>query len=359
MKKAARSIVTRSACLGVSAISSVLIICGRHNTAFAECLVAECHSENVSPHLWMWDENLLPRKGRILPETVTVKVPKHTRSLLQDSDLVIWLTQFENPKTAKDELGTAVCSFWDEVYEVVRGKPLLSVNLFSAKSIESMGIEYKKYIETFANAVNVDYEKVRKTGSSIRANLDGTKLVTVTDPNGTDLRFSIENRRVGIEVGTLEDCFVTGKECDVEIPAGEVYVAPLENSACGRLIVDEARDFGVQKLEMDFENGRIIGLRAQKGEAEFRDFLEKAQGNRDILAEFGVGINHGMKPIGLRISDEKALGTVHLAIGNNVHLGGKNEASIHIDFNLYKPTVKTDKELVMKDGLVKAKKPRQ
>lgn len=64
-----------------------------------------------------------------------------------------------------------------------------------------------------------------------------------------------------------------------------------------------------------------------------------------------------MKPIGLRISDEKALGSVHLAIGNNVHLGGKNEASIHIDFNLYKPTVKADNELVIKDGLIMAKKP--
>ena len=359
MKKAARSIVTRSACLRVGAMSSVLIICGKHNSAFAEYLVAECYSEHVSPHLWMWDENLLPRKGRIFAETVTAKIPKHTRSLLQDSDLVIWLTQFENPKNAKDELGTAVCSFWDEVYEVVRGKSLLSVNLFSAKSIERMGIGYEEYIETFANAVNVDYGKVRRTGSGIRANLDGTKLVTVTDPNGTDLRFSIENRRVGVEVGTLEECFMSGKECEVEIPAGEVYAAPLENSACGRLIVDEVRDFGVQKLEMDFENGRMIGLRAEKGEAEFRDFLEKAQGNRDKLAEFGMGINHGMKPIGLRISDEKALGTVHLAIGNNVHLGGKNEASIHIDFNLYKPTVKADNEFVMKDGVIMAKMPRR
>lgn len=290
MRKAARSIVTRSACLRMGTNSNVLIICGRHNNAFAEYLVAECYSEHVSPHLWMWNENLLPRKGRIFVEAMTAKIPKHTRSLLQDSDLVIWLTQFENPKNAKDELGTAICSFWDEVYEVVRSKPLLSVNLFSAKSVESMGIGYKKYIETFANAVNVDYEKVRRTGSSILANLDGTKLVTVTDPKGTDLRFSIENRRVGVEVGTLEDCFMSGKECEVEIPAGEVYAAPLEDSACGRLIVDEARDFGIQKIEMDFENGRMIALRAEKGGAEFRDFLEKAQGNWDRLAEFGVGI---------------------------------------------------------------------
>jgi hypothetical protein len=359
MKDAAHSIVTRSACLRASAVSDILIICGKHNGAFAENLIAECYEEQVSPHLWVWDENLLPRKRKIAAEGVMLKLPRHTRSLLENSDLVVWLTQFENPKSARDELGTAVCSFWDEVDEVVRGKPLLSVNLFSAKSVESMGIRYKKYIETFAHAVDVDYERVRKTGSTVRASLEGTKLITVKDPNGTDLSFSIENRRIGTEVGTLEDCFATGKECDVEIPAGEVYVAPLENSVRGRLVADEARDFGVQKLQMDFDNGRIISLKAEKGEAEFRGFLEKAQGDKDRLAEFGIGINHGMKPIGLRISDEKALGTVHLAIGNNVHLGGKNEASIHIDFNLYKPTVNADNELVIRDGHIMVKMPRR
>jgi leucyl aminopeptidase (aminopeptidase T) len=59
-----------------------------------------------------------------------------------------------------------------------------------------------------------------------------------------------------------------------------------------------------------------------------------------------------VKPIGFRIFDEKALGTVHLAIGNNVHMGGTNRASIHIDFNLYKPTIEADDNLIMKEGQI-------
>lgn len=350
MKGAAHSIVTRNAC--PKKASNILIICGKHNSTFAGHLMTECYTEHVYPHLWTWDENLLPSNRKT---AVMAKLPQHTRSLLENSDLVIWMTQFENPKNAMTDLGTTVCSFWDEVYEVVEGKPLLSVNLFSAKSIESMEIGYGKYLATFANAVNIDCKNVRKTGSVIRAGLEGKGLINVADPNGTNLSFSIENRRVGVEVGTLEDCFTTGKECNVEIPAGEVYVAPLENSACGRLVADEVRDFGVRRLEMDFENGRITGLRAEKGEAEFRNFLENAKGNKDMLAEFGVGINHGMKPIGLRICDEKALGTVHLAIGNNVHLGGVSKASIHIDFNLYNPTVKADNSFIMKEGQITLK----
>jgi len=138
----------------------------------------------------------------------------------------------------------------------------------------------------------------------------------------------------------------------VEIPAGEVYVAPLEDSAYGTLVTDEVRDFNIRKLRMNFEEGRIIDFKAEKGRASFQNLLEKAQGNKDRIAEFGVGINHGMKPVGIRIYDEKALGTVHIAIGNNTHLGGINEASIHMDFILYKPTIKADNTVVMEKGQV-------
>lgn len=350
MRKAARSVVTRSACLMLGRIKNVLIISGKHNSAFAEYLVTECYSKQVLPHLWMWNENPLPRDRGTVAINEPVKIPENTRSLLESSDLVIWLTQFENPKNARDELGPAVCSFWDEVYEIVKGTPHLSVNLFSEKSIEEIGIDYPNYIETFANAVSVDYRRIRRTGAVVRASLRGKKSINVKDLNGTNLRFSIENRPVGIEVGTLEDCFKKKEECEVEIPAGEVYVAPLEDSACGRLVADEARDFGVQELEMNFENGKMIDFSAKKGGARFREFLEKASGEKDRLAEFGVGINHKMKPTGLRVCDEKALGTVHLAIGNNTQLGGSSQASIHIDFNLYKPTVKADGKLIMEQG---------
>jgi len=143
------------------------------------------------------------------------------------------------------------------------------VNLLSAKCIETMEIAYKTFLVTFANAVNVDYDKIRKTGLQIVASLNRRRLIHITDPNGTNLSFSIENRRVGIEVGTLEDCFSTGRECEVEVPAGEVYVAPLEDSAFGTLVTDEVRDFNVRRLKMDFEKGRIVRFKAEKGKASF------------------------------------------------------------------------------------------
>jgi leucyl aminopeptidase (aminopeptidase T) len=348
MKQAAHAVVTQVACLRRGL--KTLIICGKHNLGFAEFLVKQCYDEDAFPHLWMWDENLLSATSKMAARKFEAKVPKHTLSLLTGSDLVIWLTQYENPVKAEKDLGPAVCSFWDRVYEVVKNRPLLTVNLFSAKSMESMHIEYGEYLAAFFEAVNVNYRKMRKIGTKILTSLEGRRLINVTDPNGTDLTFSIEDRRIGFEAGTLEDCYSTGKECEVEVPAGEVYVAPVETSAFGRLVADEVRDFRVRRLQMNFEDGQIVDFNAEKGEAAFRKFLDEAHGKKDTIAEFGLGINYAVKPIGLRICDEKALGTAHVAIGNNVHVGGINDASIHIDFNLYNPTVRVDNDVVLKAG---------
>jgi leucyl aminopeptidase (aminopeptidase T) len=57
-----------------------------------------------------------------------------------------------------------------------------------------------------------------------------------------------------------------------------------------------------------------------------------------------------MKLTGYRIYDEKALGTIHIAIGNNVHLGGVNKASIHWDFVIHNPSIEVDDGLLMKKG---------
>jgi len=224
------------------------------------------------------------------------------------------------------------------------------VNLPSAKYVENRGIGYEKFLRAFVDAVIVDYKRLREAGSEMASKLRGKSLVRVRDPNGTDLTFDIEGRHVGVETGTLEDCLLSGRDCEVEIPAGEVYVAPVEDSADGTLVVDEIREHDIRGLELIFEGGRVQGFRAERGRDVFEDILEEAEGDKDRIAELGIGINYGMRPIGLTTFDEKALGTAHVAIGNNVHLGGANEASIHMDFVLRRPTITADNEVIIMKG---------
>lgn len=342
MKEAAEAIVTKAACLKKK--SNVLIICGVHNQDLAEQIMLQSCAAEAYPFLWIFNERLFLRDSQLAPTDSIATLPVHTRSLLEKSDVVIWLSQFDGFAPPVK----AVVSFWDAVYDSIRGKPRLMVNLFSAKTIERMGIAYSDLFSAFINAINVDYQRIRDTGSHVASMLDGSKQTHIYDSNGTDLTFSIEGRPVGIEVGTLEECYESGKECEVAVPAGEVYTAPLETSADGTLIIDELKDFGIRKLQLRFEKGRIAEFTAQKDTNTFKNVLDNAKGDKDRIAELGIGINHRMKPTGLRIYDEKALGTAHIAIGNNTHLGGTNKATIHIDFILPSPTIETDNKPLMK-----------
>jgi len=317
---------------------------------FAEHIKLESYVAGAYPYLWVFDENALLKCSKMVSENVVAVLPEHVQSLLEKANIVIWLSQFEDLAKFPADFRRAISSFWDAVYEVVKTKPRLLVNLPSAKYIESMDIDYEEFLSTFMNAVKVDYKRLGKIGSNIASKLDGKKSIHVYDPNGTDLTFNINDRLVGVEVGTLENCFYIGKECEVEVPAREVYVAPIETSANGILVVDELKDYGIDELKLDFEEGKIVSFQAKKGSDTFKNMLEKAEGDKDRIGELGIGTNYGMKPIGWNIYDEKALGTAHVAIGNNIQWGGVNKASIHIDFILHNPTLKADDKLIMETG---------
>jgi len=348
VRQAARTIVTNIAYLKEK--FNVLVICGLHNKPLAEHITLESYTMKAYPYLWVFDEKIFLENVKILCEDEIAILPEHLRSLLENSNVIIWLSQFDDLAKFPPGVRKAMISFWDNVDEAIKAKPRLYVNLLSARCIEDMDINHEQYLKSFIKAVNVDYGKVRRVGNAFASKLDGKKLVHVYDAKGTDLTFSIDKRHIGVEVGTLEDCFSSGKECGVEVPGGEVYVAPIETSANGVLAVEEFRDYKIKNLRLRFSGGKIISFNAEKGKSVFGDLLDKAEGDKDRIAEFGIGINYGMKLTGYRIYDEKALGTVHIAIGSNVHLGGINKASIHWDFVLYNPSIEADNMPIMEKG---------
>ena len=70
-----------------------------------------------------------------------------------------------------------------------------------------MRINYEEFLQTFVNAVKVDYKKTSKNKVNIASKLNEKKLIHIHDPKGTNLLFSIKGRWLEVEVGPLEDCF--------------------------------------------------------------------------------------------------------------------------------------------------------
>ena len=83
---------------------------------------------------------------------------------------------------------------------------------------------------------------------------------------------------------------------------------------------------------------------------ELNKMLTKVGEKAKAVAEFGIGTNPKAKISGLILEDEKVLGTIHVAFGNNISMDGTNDVPIHIDCIIKSPSVFVDGKQIMADG---------
>jgi leucyl aminopeptidase (aminopeptidase T) len=176
-------------------------------------------------------------------------------------------------------------------------------------------------------ALSADYRSVSRTVKEIHERLSGVQQVRITAANGTDLTLSIEGRSLHQETGLLR---APGAYCN--LPAGEVFVAPIEESAEGTLVVDlSIGDIPMARpVLFRFHSGRTEVVGDDHIEARLRQRLGDDPWAWTI-GELGIGANRFMVPQGWAPIDEKVLGTAHIALGSNRSFGGRNAAETHYD----------------------------
>jgi leucyl aminopeptidase (aminopeptidase T) len=75
------------------------------------------------------------------------------------------------------------------------------------------------------------------------------------------------------------------------------------------------------------------------------------EGSRTI-AELGIGTNPYARITGNVMTDEKVMGTIHIAIGHNAvpPYNGQNRAPIHLDGVMGQPTLTIDGDTLIDNG---------
>jgi leucyl aminopeptidase (aminopeptidase T) len=68
------------------------------------------------------------------------------------------------------------------------------------------------------------------------------------------------------------------------------------------------------------------------------------------VAEFGIGTNDKAILTGVILEDEKVMGTIHIAFGDNKSMGGTVRVASHLDGLITRPTVWFDDRVVMEGG---------
>ncbi|HET7648001.1 MAG TPA: aminopeptidase [Gaiellaceae bacterium] len=188
---------------------------------------------------------------------------------------------------------------------------------------DEAGMPLEEYEQFVFDAVLLDWDAEGERMRRIAAVFDAGREVRI-EGAGTDLTLSVEGRTGSVDDGHLN------------MPGGEVFYAPVEDSANG---VVEFREFPavyygteVEGARLVFENGRVVDATARSNEGFLVQTLDTDEGARG-LGELGIGCNPGiqrfMKNVGF---DEKIDGTIHLAVGSSyTFIGGRNKSSIHWD----------------------------
>jgi len=200
-----------------------------------------------------------------------------------------------------------------------------------------------------------EHRNMQSFASKLIQALSKAVRIEVTNPAGTNLSLSVEKREV-----------YTDTRMDWEsmrwmnLPTGEVIVAPIESSLNGKLVCDMAiGGIGPLKtpLEIHAKNGK-----AEKITSKDREVLKGVEDTlasdewSNIVGEFAFGINPKARFTQEFLEAEKMLGTIHIAFGKNVDMpGGKNISKNHIDMLISKPTVNVTMEdnskiTVLKEG---------
>jgi leucyl aminopeptidase (aminopeptidase T) len=104
------------------------------------------------------------------------------------------------------------------------------------------------------------------------------------------------------------------------------------------------------KIRIEVKNGFAAGITGGAIAKKLVKMLDSVGKNARNIAEFGIGTNDSAKLSGILLEDEKVLGTVHIALGNNVSMGGKVNVPIHLDGVIKEPTVYLDGKELMKSG---------
>jgi leucyl aminopeptidase (aminopeptidase T) len=202
------------------------------------------------------------------------------------------------------------------------------------------------------NELSADYHAIADLTLALVDWLDGRSSVHITTPLGTDLRLSVAGREWQSDTGLIRGQGVFGN-----LPAGEAYVAPIEDSAEGVLVVDKSLPgFPLSEpIRLVFEKGRVIHIEGGAGAAHLQKLIAEAERKPNgewsrVIGELGIGTNTQARLQGNLMTDEKVAGTIHVAIGRNILFGGQNPAPIHEDGVVGQPTMRVDGELLIDGG---------
>jgi leucyl aminopeptidase (aminopeptidase T) len=203
-------------------------------------------------------------------------------------------------------------------------------------------------------AMTADYDQVAELTERWAELFARGRKARLTGVGGTDLVADIGGpaRASFLDDGRLP----RGVGSVINMPAGEVAIAPVEATASGCVVADltvsttpePVRD----PVQIQIAAGKAVNVTGGREADDLQAALEAHGDGAHVVAEIALGTNPAALHIGVVIEDEKALGTAHVGFGHSIGLGGTNASTVHLDAILSRATLQIDGLTLLSEGVV-------
>lgn len=201
--------------------------------------------------------------------------------------------------------------------------------------------------EMLVRVMSAEMGELRRRGAAVAAALDAGDEARITCARGSDLRLGLAGRTAIPDAGELGARGAFGN-----LPCGEGFIAPLEGTGEGTLVVDGSIA-GVGRVEtpvtLTVRGGHLTEATGTAG-ATLLELLTTHGPDGTNVAELGIGTNERAILTGNILEDEKILGTAHVAFGASAAIGGTVQVPVHLDCVVLEPTVEIDGEAIVRGG---------
>jgi aminopeptidase len=284
------------------------------------------------------------------PDEILTELPSIDRFTIENVDAVIAVSAPENTREASaipaERMAKLNKAYRPAMERIVSGNlPWVGCQFPCPALAQEAGMSLSEFEDFLYGACLIDWDEERRRMQSVKDRLDAAEELRIVG-EGTDLTLSLAGREGKIDAG------------GANIPGGEVFYSPVEDSAQGLVSFSEfpavydGRELAGIRLR--FEDGEVVEASAEREQGFLLETLDTDAGARR-LGEVGFGCNPGItRYMRNTLFDEKIDGTVHLALGNGFEfLGGTNESNVHWDIvkDLRKGgQLYADGELVQENG---------
>jgi aminopeptidase len=278
--------------------------------------------------------------------------PKHLLKLFEHADAAVVARPHENVAEQSDvstEIGAAYAEAYRDVLNARLETKWCLTHYPAPADAQLAELSTEVYEDFVYDAMLKDWDAVEEHQEQMVEILDPAEEVHIVSGDTTDVTMSVA------DMVTLNDCGTNN------LPAGEVFTAPVPDSVEGEVLFDkpvyhQARE--IQGAWLEFEDGEVVDFSAEQNEDVLEAILTTDEGS-DRLGELGIGMNRDIDRFTYNmLFDEKMGDTVHMALGRaypeTVGEGvERNESAKHVDMIVDMSEdsyIEVDGEIVQRDG---------